>query len=1028
MDAPRSATTEELLEHADWVGALARSLARDDAGADDLAQATLGAALARPPAADRPLRPWLRRVATNLARRERRGDARRRAREIDVARAESAPGPDELLARLEEQQRLARHVARLPEPYRETILRHYWNGESCADIARAAGLGEASVRSRLARGRALLRERLEADLGRRRAHALVLVAAGLRRTTPPPLAAPLALLTMAKTSPWIPAALALTVVGAGALVLVNLDRGEPLRPEGLTRAEATREAPADLPGAEAVSAPEQPVERSAVEAPAAAADTAAVEPTAPAAGATTVSARALDEQGRPLAGAVLFATDEDGLPHPGARSAPADAEGRVALELTRGTWFQYAGRETGNAHLALVAPRHAATFFVGTVTPRGEHDQGVFSLQPGGTARGRVHASGGPPPAGTVVVASLAPLDASDARAALEGPPGAAPRPATRPDAAGAFELDGLPLGRVRLWARAPGHVWTHSAEVEVRRDEALEEIELALRPAGAEARITGRVLDPAGVPVAGARVTWMDPETYDPTSVECDAGGRFQVDVHASVAHGLAALDPGGRFGPSPRVRAAPGEADVVLTLTPRREFALRVVDAADGAPLEGASCLAVIADDHADSLDQPWRKTDAEGRVELLARAAAFAVYVSADGFARAELGPLEPDALPVEALEVRLERPDVLRGRVLHGGTGVPGAKIELVRDLGERSREVQVGFPSRYDSVWRSSESDAEGRFALEVREVEPDERYALLVMAEGFAQAELVLDALDTSPEAEPVEVELVRGGSVEGRVLVHPGRSAEGVVVGLSRGDGKPHFVRSDAAGAFRVEHLTPGPWRIEDRSEFPEDRTLNMARADEMPFEWNLEVREGEATWVELDLRWQEDLRVAGRLVLGGVPAEGWSAQLRSGRYADRPFELAPTRLDAEGRFRAEARPDRLGLVLLSPADEPPLRRISLAVRVDQDLEPLELAFSTGRVVGRAKPGARLRLVQGRMDALLFEVEFEADAEGFFDVQGAPAGELSLQPWRDAEFGPGWYQGKSLHLPAGGEAEVELP
>ncbi|HVS19957.1 MAG TPA: sigma factor, partial [Planctomycetota bacterium] len=104
MDAPRSATAEELLEHADWVGALARSLARDAASADDLAQATLGAALSRPPASDRPLRPWLRRVAANLARREWRGEARRRSREQHAAHPERAAGPDELLARLEEQQ------------------------------------------------------------------------------------------------------------------------------------------------------------------------------------------------------------------------------------------------------------------------------------------------------------------------------------------------------------------------------------------------------------------------------------------------------------------------------------------------------------------------------------------------------------------------------------------------------------------------------------------------------------------------------------------------------------------------------------------------------------------------------------------------------------------------------------------------------------------------------------------------------------------------------------------------------------
>lgn len=1027
MDTPRSATAEELLEHADWVGALARSLARDDAGAEDLAQATLGAALARPPVADRPLRPWLRRVATNLLRRERRSDVRRRAREIDSARSESAAGPDELLARLEEQQRLARHVARLPEPHRETILRHYWSGESCAEIARAMGLGEAGVRSRLSRARALLRERLEDDVGRRRARALLLVAAGLRRPTPPPFAAPLALLSMAKTSPWIPAALALTVVGAGALVLVNLDRGEPLRPQGLTLALAPREAPAGLAGAADPSSPAQPVERSAVEAPVRSTPDAATASSAPAPGATTVTARAVDEQGRPLAGAVLFATDEDGLPHEGARSRPAGPDGRVALELTRGTWFQYAGRETGNAHLAMMAPGHARAHFVGTVQPRGERDQGVLALQPGGEVRGQVHVAGSPPPTWTVVVVSPALLDGLAARSPLDGPPGSPPRPGTRPDAAGRFVLAGLPLGPARLWARAPGYGWARSEVVEVRHDAPATVLALELVPIDDEARIAGVVLDPSGLPVPGARVVWMDPEHYDPMPLEADERGRFQIEASADVAYSLTASDPGNRFGPADVIDARPGELDVELALTPRRELALLVLRDADGTPVEGASCLAVQPGVPADYMDQDWTKTDAEGRVTLLARARPFVVHVDAEGMLRTDLGAFEPDALPAGELEVRLVRAAFLRGRVLHEGRGVAGAKVELVHDLGGRSREVERGFPSRYVSSDESVETDAQGRFAVSAKDVRPDSTYALLVEAEGFAQADQPLSAVDTSPESEEVRVELVRGGTLEGRVLVHPRRSPEGIVIGLSRGDGKPRFLRTDAAGGFHAEHLTPGAWRVEDRPELPEGRISSMARAEEMPFDFNVTVIEGEATWVELDLRWQDDLHLEGSLTLDGSPATGWSATLHSARFADRSFELTPAAVDAAGRYRAEARPGALQLVLQSPADDPPQRRITIPVRIDAHTLPLEVAYGTGRVRGRAEPGARLRLVQGRMDQVLFEVEFEADDDGNFDLRGALAGDLSLQPWRVGEHGPGWYSGARFELAAGGEAEVEL-
>lgn len=60
----------QLLAQSSWVVALARSLVRDAAAAEDLAQEAWVAALERRPCV---LRPWLARVVANLARRARRG-------------------------------------------------------------------------------------------------------------------------------------------------------------------------------------------------------------------------------------------------------------------------------------------------------------------------------------------------------------------------------------------------------------------------------------------------------------------------------------------------------------------------------------------------------------------------------------------------------------------------------------------------------------------------------------------------------------------------------------------------------------------------------------------------------------------------------------------------------------------------------------------------------------------------------------------------------------------------------------------
>src|SRR5687767_1175379 len=118
----------ELLAHSKWLRQLARTLVHVDA--DDLVQGTWIAALRRPPDDDRNVRPWLRKVLTNVARLRRRGDTHRTKREQVAATLveQEAPSSERLLERHELQQRLARLVGELDEPYRSTILLRFAEG------------------------------------------------------------------------------------------------------------------------------------------------------------------------------------------------------------------------------------------------------------------------------------------------------------------------------------------------------------------------------------------------------------------------------------------------------------------------------------------------------------------------------------------------------------------------------------------------------------------------------------------------------------------------------------------------------------------------------------------------------------------------------------------------------------------------------------------------------------------------------------------------------------------------------------
>src|SRR5438477_11494848 len=125
MDSP-----ETLLEHATWLRRLAAGLVGDRTLADDLVQDTWVAALSHPPDQSRSARPWLARVVRNAARFRWRSDANRAAREAVAAeQAERAtPTSEELLARHELQQLLAKLVGELDERFRVTILLRYAEG------------------------------------------------------------------------------------------------------------------------------------------------------------------------------------------------------------------------------------------------------------------------------------------------------------------------------------------------------------------------------------------------------------------------------------------------------------------------------------------------------------------------------------------------------------------------------------------------------------------------------------------------------------------------------------------------------------------------------------------------------------------------------------------------------------------------------------------------------------------------------------------------------------------------------------
>jgi RNA polymerase sigma factor (sigma-70 family) len=115
---------------------------------------------------DAPFRPWLLAIVANEARNRRRASGRR---ENVVARAAAelasggaAPSPEAEVVAEDERARLLGAVARLPEDDRTVIALRFFAGLSQEETAAALGIATGTVKSRLSRALARLRERLEA--------------------------------------------------------------------------------------------------------------------------------------------------------------------------------------------------------------------------------------------------------------------------------------------------------------------------------------------------------------------------------------------------------------------------------------------------------------------------------------------------------------------------------------------------------------------------------------------------------------------------------------------------------------------------------------------------------------------------------------------------------------------------------------------------------------------------------------------------------------------------------------------------
>ncbi|MGE3174660.1 MAG: sigma-70 family RNA polymerase sigma factor [Planctomycetota bacterium] len=1005
---------DRLLAQSAWLRRLAARLVDDHGAADDLVQDTLVTALERPPAdaaTDGRLRGWLASVLRTRAGMRRRADVRRTAREHHVARADRidpAPATGTADDAIAAQRRLLDALATLPARDREVVVLRFFDDLPPRRIAQRLGTTSDAVRTRLSRALATLRLRLVPAHGDRRALALALLPLLPRGAPPAAGLLPITLLLMNAKSK---ALLALLGLGLGTtLTLLTFGQADTPPADAASGDRLAQAVATGDPGAATDSAADDDQD-----APAAARERIEVARPAPPARPArpqfqlTVVVRCVTADGAPIAGARLIAHEVEGQP-----AVATDADGRARIDLR---WP--AKLTAGNEHWIMTTVTGDGLMrLVQQTAVQGDADLvvtlGDVVLEPGGDVAGTVLGVDGRPAANAMVWASGGIEPATgiaelQRRVLSHGFPRLAGGISawTRTDDHGRYRLDGLPATSVSIVARTPGAMAAYTRPFDVVPGRMTAAPTLTFEALPLANRIAGRVLDGKGRPLPGARIEVF--ENRGPRNVNSISSsgtgrdGAFAIPVLPDRSYTLVVDTQHGRRREKVVHDVAAGTPDLVVQFAPARTVALDV-RGPDGAAVTPQYVWA--SDEDGGHLDLSWGRDDT-GRVTVPEQP--FTVHIGAPGFRPARCGPLDPRDVG-EAIEVRLERAAAVTGRVLADGVPVRGAEVHA--HVVDRRQPRHYFAHELYSRLPRAApqraRTDADGRFELHLATAGS---YVVHAEAEGHARGTAPQIAYDPGIAPPALEIALGRTGTLEGRVLVAAGRSAEGQIVAATAGDGHVEVCVADAEGRFRFEGLAAGDWQV--RPAQPDDQQwLRMARTwpeyEDEPVPFDVRLAPGATVAFDVDLRQRHAAEILGRLAVDGIDAGGWRVSV----FCAGAWEIVPTL--ADGSFAHRTAPGDHTLHFSKDLPDGNRLRIGHTTTLIAGVNPVDVTVHTGALelaglepsaaANEDGPSEGYALVWTDTDC---HYSFDPDANGAHRSPSLPVGRAQLRRRSEDQYRP---------------------